>query len=192
MAKRLYYGGYGHHPSGKQYVYLGDDKYRAGQNVVVPVRQWQSGKLYNTMFTIQRSADVDREMAINEMQRLTENGTSIKFIEDSNVMTLPGANEWKSAKQWKEWSNLVYEEKIANRLRESSKNAPTTQLTNRELEEYKSERQIKDLIKPKKTKNTQQSTNKEPTNKADKLKAQLKGYTTTKSTEQIKNRLLDY
>lgn len=209
MAKKLYYGGYGHHPSGKQYVYLGDDKYRVGQNVVVPVRQWQSGKLYNTMFTIQRSASVEKESAINEMQRLTTGGTSIKFIEDSNVMTLPGASDWKSAKEWKEWSNLVYEEKIANRLRESS-NKVTTQLTNRQLEEYKPEVALKDLLKPQRTKKPKQE--KEPTIKiptaqsssftpqkdnstttqADKIKARLKGYATTKSTEAVKNRLLGY
>lgn len=34
---RLYYGGNGHHPSGKQYVYWGNDNLRTGQNVVAPV-----------------------------------------------------------------------------------------------------------------------------------------------------------
>lgn len=134
---RLYYGGYGHHPSGKEYVYLGGDNYRTGQNVVVPVRQWQSGKLYNTMFTIQRTANANNKMAINEMQRLTNNGTSIKFIEGSNVMTLPGSKDWNSAKQWKEWSNLVYEENTRNRLLTSyNSNTNTTSARNRLLLGY--------------------------------------------------------
>lgn len=178
--KRLYYGGYGHHPSGKQYVYLGDDKYRVGQNVVVPVRQWQSGKLYNTMFTIQRSANVDNKMAISEMERLTGAGTSIKFIENSNVMTLPGASDWKSAKQWKEWSNLVYEEKIANRLKSNS-NKVITQKTNRRLEAEKIEKP--QFTKQSKTPNMQ-------------IQERLKGYSNKKTTndinEQAKNRLLSY
>ena len=131
---RLYYGGYGHHPSGKQYVYLGGDNYRTGQNVVVPVRQWKSGKLYNTMFTIQRTSDANSKMSVNEMQRLTNNGTSIKFIKSSNVMTLPGAKDWNSAKQWKEWSNLVYEENNRNRLLTSyNSNNNTTSARNRLL-----------------------------------------------------------
>ena len=51
---RLYYGGYGHHPSGKQYVYWGGNNLRTGQNVVAPVTNKWSGKTYNTMFTIMR------------------------------------------------------------------------------------------------------------------------------------------
>lgn len=229
--KKLYYGGYGHHPSGKQYVYLGDNKYRVGQNVVVPVRQWKTGKLYNTMFTIQRSANVESEPAIDEMQRVTGSGTSIKFIEGSNVMTLPGASDWKNAKQWKEWSNLLYEEKIANRLKENSGRV-VTQISNRELEELKIEKPqlprkpkkkkeeiklptissnysgsytatpYKELKVPSKNSNlknaggtieinTTQSY--EGLNKTEKVKAQLKGYSNKKTTnEQVKNRLLSY
>ena len=46
---RLYYGQYGHTPSGKQYVYYGGDNYRTGDNVVAPVTNKKSGKTYNTM-----------------------------------------------------------------------------------------------------------------------------------------------
>lgn len=190
---RLYYGGYGHHPSGKQYVYLGDDNYRTGQNVVVPVRQWKSGKLYNTMFTIQRTSDVNSKMSINEMQRLTSQGTAIKFIENSNVMSLPGASDWKSAKQWKEWSNLVYEEEIKNRLKKYSNKKPDVSMSNTELEYYK-------VDKPKNQKETtnSRSTKIQTTTSYDELssgevkKARLKGNINKKDTTSAKNRLLGY
>ena len=171
---RLYYGGYGHHPSGKQYVYLGDDNYRTGQNVVVPVRQWKSGKLYNTMFTIQRTSDVNSKMSINEMQRLTSQGTAISFIKNSNVMSLPGASDWKSAKQWKEWSNLVYEEEIKNRLKKYSNKKPDVSMSNTELEYYKVDKtQENEAIKEVK-------------------KARLKGDIKKKDTNSARNRILGY
>lgn len=164
---RLYYGGYGHHPRGKQYVYLGGDNYRTGQNVVVPVRQWKSGKLYNTMFTIQRSSNVDSKMSINEMQRLTNQGTSIKFIEGSNVMSLPGASDWKSAKQWKEWSNLVYEEEIKNRLKNHFNKKPDFSISNTELEYYKVDKpknneEIKEIENQKETTNSRSTKRQTP------------------------------
>lgn len=207
---RLYYGGYGHHPRGKQYVYLGDDNYRTGQNVVVPVRQWKSGKLYNTMFTIQRTSDVDSKMSINEMQRLTNQGTSIKFIEGSNVMSLPGASDWKSAKQWKEWSNLVYEEEIKNRLKNHFNKKPDFSISNTELEYYK-------VDKPKNNEETTNSrstkrqtpkininykiaqntgnvnlTNKKSNTTIEVKKARLKDNINKKDTTSVRNRLLGY
>lgn len=113
---RLYYGGYGHHPSGKQYVYWGGDNYRTGQNVNVPVTHWKSGKTYNTMFTIQRTSG--GEMAIEESRRVMfDLGKGIKTINGTDVMTLPGASEWGSKRQWKEWSDLVYEDQVEARTR---------------------------------------------------------------------------
>ncbi len=115
MAKLLY-GSYGHHPSGKQYVYFGGDNYRTGQNVVAPVTSPRTGKTYNTMFTIQRTSNVESDMAQGEISRLENGGIDIKTIGGRDVMNLPGASDWKSAKEWREWSNLTYEENIRQRL----------------------------------------------------------------------------
>lgn len=114
---KLVYGGYGHHPSGKQYVYWGDDNLRTGQNVNVPVRNWISGKNYNTMFTIMRTSG--GEMGENEATRLDAMGIDVKTVNGTNVMNLPGAADWSSKREWKEWSDLVYEEK--NRLGDFAK-----------------------------------------------------------------------
>ncbi len=108
MAK-LVYGGYGHHPSGKQYVYWGSDTLRTGQNVNVPVTNRKSGKTYNTMFTIMRTSGSD--MGMNEASRLEGMGINIKSVNGTDVMTLPGAADWSSKREWAEWSNLVYDEK---------------------------------------------------------------------------------
>ena len=113
MAKLLY-GSYGHHPSGKQYVYWGDDTNRTGQNLNVPVTNPRTGKTYNTMFTVQRTSA--STMGQNEAERLANKGIAIKSINGTNVMTLPGAQDWNSKKEWAEWSNLVREESIQNRL----------------------------------------------------------------------------
>ena len=113
MAKLLY-GSYGHHPSGKQYVYWGDDTNRTGQNLNVPVTNPRTGKTYNTMFTVQRTSG--STMGQNEAERLANKGIAIKTINGTNVMTLPGAQEWSSKKEWAEWSDLVREESIQNRL----------------------------------------------------------------------------
>lgn len=114
MAKLLY-GSYGHHPSGKQYVYWGDDTNRTGQNLNVPVTNPRTGKTYNTMFTVQRTSG--STMGQNEAERLANKGIAIKTINGTNVMTLPGAQEWSSKREWAEWSNLVREESIQNRLK---------------------------------------------------------------------------
>ena len=114
MAKLLY-GGYGHNPSGKQYVYWGDDTNRTGQNLNVPVTNPRTGKTYNTMFTVQRTSG--STMGQNEAERLANKGIAIKSINGTNVMTLPGAQEWSSKREWAEWSNLVREESIQNRLK---------------------------------------------------------------------------
>ena len=122
---KLYYGGYGHHPSGKQYVYYGSDNLRAGQNVVAPVTHWKSGKNYKTMFTIQRSGGFERNkkdvlqrtMAENEANRLQNKGINIKTLgENENLSTLPGSKPFNRKQEWKSYSDYVYKEKIKARL----------------------------------------------------------------------------
>ena len=131
MARRLVYGSYGHNPSGKQYVYWGDDTLRTGQNVVAPVTN--HGKTYNTMFTIQRTSSETSPMAQHEAQMLDNQGIFIKTIGGRNVMDLPGARDWKSAKQWREWSDLVREETTARRLKSYSMPKPNSEARNRLL-----------------------------------------------------------
>lgn len=122
---KIYSGGYGHNPKpgSKQYSYYGSGKYRVGQNVVAPVRHYKSGKVYNTMFTIQNSsklADYDitgtrqgthRELAeitgktsdkgLKKLESLSSRGIALKKIESSDVLSLPGGEKYKSAKAWK-------------------------------------------------------------------------------------------
>lgn len=113
---RLYYGGYGHHPSGKQYVYWGGNNLRTGQNVVAPVTNKWSGKTYNTMFTIMRTSGGDSEMANNEAQRLSQSGIGIKSIAGTDTLQLPGGQQFDSKKAWKESSDMQYDLKIRERL----------------------------------------------------------------------------
>lgn len=115
MAKLLY-GGYGHHPSGKQYVYIGSDDNRTGQNLVAPVTNRRINKTYNTMFTVMRTGKLDGQMAQAEIERLESKGIDIKDIRNANVLSLPGGKPFKSATQWKKYSNYVYSEKIKARL----------------------------------------------------------------------------
>lgn len=122
---RLLYGGYGHHPSGKQYVYWGSDTNRTGQNLNVPVTNPRTGKTYNTMFTVQRTSG--STMGENEAERLQNQGINIKAVNGTNVMTLPGAQEWSSKSEWKEWSNLLREESIENRLAAFNQKANNTE-----------------------------------------------------------------
>lgn len=105
---KLYYGGYGHNPHGKQYVYWGDDNYRTGQNVNVPVTNWKTGKTYNTMFTIQRISG--SKMGEQEADRLENSGINIKFINGTDVSSLPSAINFSSKSEWKRYSD----EQLAN------------------------------------------------------------------------------
>jgi len=107
MGKKLYFGGYGHHPTGKQYAYWGDDNFRIGQNVNVPVTNWKTGKTYNTMFTIQNTRDKTAEA---EAQVLENSGINLKYINGSNVMDLPSAKDFSSASAWSRYSD----EQLAN------------------------------------------------------------------------------
>lgn len=105
MAK-LAYGGFGHNPSGKQYVYWVGDSYRTGQNVVAPVTDWRTGKTYRTMFTIMRTTNEDSKMAQGEEQRLAGRGINIKAIDGRDVMSLPGAAEYPSAAAWRRSADI--------------------------------------------------------------------------------------
>lgn len=113
---RLYYGGYGHHPSGKQYVYWGNNNLRTGQNVVAPVTNKWSGRTYNTMFTIMRTSGADSPMASNEAQRLSQRGVGIKSIVGTDTLKLPGGQNYNTKKEWKEDSENRYDMKIRERL----------------------------------------------------------------------------
>ena len=105
MAK-LAYGGYGHNPSGRQYVYWVGDSYRTGQNVVAPVTDWRTGKTYRTMFTISRTTDENSKMAQGEEQRLAGMGINIKAIDGRDVMSLPGAKDYPSAAAWRRSADM--------------------------------------------------------------------------------------
>ena len=107
---RLYYGTYGHHLSGKLYVYWGDDNLRTGQQVVAPVTSPRTGKNYNTMFTIARAQS--EKNAQGEVNRLGENGIFIKTISGRDVLSLPGGAPFKSKIEWKRDSDRRYRQKF--------------------------------------------------------------------------------
>ena len=120
---RLYYGGYGHHPSGKQYVYWGNDNLRTGQNVVAPVTNWRTGRTYNTMFTIMRTSKAGTNMAENEAQRLSQSGIGIKSIQGTDVLSnLKSGESYESKKEWKEASDNKYLARLSERLGNSETN----------------------------------------------------------------------
>lgn len=130
---RLYYGGYGHHPSGKQYVYWGSDNYRVGQNVVAPVTHYISGRTYNTMFTIQRALNDYDRVALAETQRLEGRGIDIKSIGGTNVLSLPSGQQYQSPAEWKQESDTVYQERIRQRLLSSEANTSASPLARARL-----------------------------------------------------------
>ena len=115
---RLYYGGYGHHPSGKQFVYWGGDNYRTGQSVVAPVTNKWTHRTHNTMFTIMRTSGGGSEMATNEAQRLSMRGIGIKYLNGTDVLQLPGAieNGYRSKRQWRVESDQKYLDRISGRV----------------------------------------------------------------------------
>lgn len=122
---KIYSGSYGHNPKpgSKQYSYFGAGKYRVGQNVVAPVRHYKSGKVYNTMFTIQNSSKLAEyeitgtrqgthsELAeitgktsksgLEKLESLASRGIALKEITSSDVLSLPGGKKYKSALAWK-------------------------------------------------------------------------------------------
>ena len=130
---RLYYGGYGHHPSGKQYVYWGNNNLRTGQNVVAPVTNKFTGKTYNTMFTIMRTSGGDSAMANNEAQRLSQGGIGIKSIVGTDVLQLPGGQNYDSKKAWKTQSDNEYQQTLRTRLLSDNNQTDNSQARNRLL-----------------------------------------------------------
>lgn len=106
---RLYYGTYGHHLSGKLYVYLGGDNFRTGQQVVAPVTNKWSGKTYNTMFTIARTQSMKN--GEGEIERLSSQGIALKSLGGTDVLTLPGGKDFKTKKEWKAESEERYRKK---------------------------------------------------------------------------------
>lgn len=106
---RLYYGTYGHHLSGKLYVYLGGDNFRTGQQVVAPVTNKWSGKTYNTMFTIARTQSMKN--GEGEIERLSSQGIALKSLGGTDVLTLPGGQEFGTKKAWKAESEERYRKK---------------------------------------------------------------------------------
>lgn len=121
---KLVYGGYGHHPSGKQYVYWASDNFKTGQQVVVPVANKDKSKDdYKTMFTIIRSSSEGRKMSSGEVQRLLNNGITVKEVTGRKTLKdLPTGKMIKelngSKKDWKEMSDVAYDQKIKARLEE--------------------------------------------------------------------------
>lgn len=129
---RMYYGGYGHNPSGKQYVYWGNNNYRTGQSVVAPVTNKKLNKTYNTLFTIMRTTNGDGKMADGESQRLSQKGIGIKQIKGINTLedlptgrliasiekgqTKDGKMIYGNKKDWKEMSDTAYAQKTRARL----------------------------------------------------------------------------
>lgn len=113
---RLYYGGYGHNPSGKQYVYWGGDNYRTGQNVVAPVTNKFTGRTYNTMFTIMRTSGSDSQMAQSEAQRLSQAGIGIKSIQGTDTSSLPGSVNYTSKSAWQRASRESFLERANTRI----------------------------------------------------------------------------
>lgn len=103
---KLYYGTYGHHLSGKLYVYWGDDNFRTGQQVVAPVTNKWSGRTYNTMFTIARAQS--EKNAQGEVDRLSSGGITIKWLSGRDVLSLPGAKGFESKAEWKRESEVRY------------------------------------------------------------------------------------
>lgn len=119
---RLLYGGYGHNPSttGKMYAYWGGDNYRVGQNVVAPVTHSQSGRTYNTMFTILSTYNPESTVGQYEQQKLS--GIDLKTIGSKDVMQLPGASEYSTKAQWTRASK----QQARNRLASVNTNIDTT------------------------------------------------------------------
>lgn len=116
MAK-LAYGNYGHHGSGKQYVYWVGDSYRTGQNVVAPVTDPVTGRTYRTMFTIRRTTGEDTQRAKAEEARLNAQGIQVKAIDGRDVLSLPGGKDYSSAAQWKRESDERYNRLLQDRSR---------------------------------------------------------------------------
>lgn len=117
---RLYTIGYGHHPSGKVYTYLGTNNFRTGQRVVVPVTNKWTKTTYNTMGTIMRTQGADGSIAGREAQRLSQKGIGLKSKKGTDTLNdLPSGRIIKelggTKKDWEEMSDVAYEQKLQMR-----------------------------------------------------------------------------
>lgn len=128
---RLYYGTYGHHLSGKLYVYWGGDNLRTGQQVLAPVTNKQSGKTYNTMFTISRAQSGENTQG--EIARLTSGGITIKALGGRDLLSLPGGKNFESKAAWERES----EERYRNRFPLPSAKAQNEPVTPASIETEK-------------------------------------------------------
>lgn len=128
MAK-VYYGGYGHNPNpnGKKYAYIGSDKYHVGENVVAPVTHYISGNNYKTMFTIQNQADMTSQQANDTIVMLENMRKTMKSLDGTNVMELPGAAKYPSAAAWKEAAKDRAEGRLVAAERLQTKNPVATE-----------------------------------------------------------------
>ena len=113
---RLYSGGYGHNPSGKLYTYWGSDNYRTGQNVNVPVTNPRTGKTYNTMLTIMETRGANTEAGARQAYNLESRGINIKWINGSDVSSLPSYSQYDSKSQWATQSREQWLAEAQNRL----------------------------------------------------------------------------
>ena len=140
---KLLYGSYGHHPSGKQYVYYGDDNHRAGESVVAPVTNKWTNRTYNTMFTIQRTSKLDTPYSLDQVEKLNGRGINIKTITPGlNLSTLPGSKPFDRKSEWKKYSDYVYH----RRKKQQLTGKPQKVLS---PEEFKNVRYLKTKLEPK-------------------------------------------
>lgn len=143
MAK-VYYGNYGHNPkpNGKKYAYIGSNQYQVGQNVVAPVTHYISGKNYKTMFTIQDQADANSQQAENTIVELENMRKTLKSLDGTNVMELPGAAKYPSAEAWKQASEDIAQGRYraAERLQKGQSESPV-KATAEDLKERVAEQQ---------------------------------------------------
>lgn len=140
---KLLYGGYGHHPSGKQYVYYGDDSHRVGQSVVAPVTNKWTNRTYNTMFTIQRTSKLDTPYSLDQVEKLNGRGINIKTITPGlNLSTLPGSKPFERKSEWKKYSDYVYHRRKRGQLLGKPQKILTP-------EEFKNIRYLQTKVEPK-------------------------------------------
>lgn len=123
---KLIRGLYGHgNKGGKLYSYLAPDRVQVGQRVVAPARNWISGKIHDTMFTIKQTNSADSPYAVAEIDRLgdmvTKGGRDVQLrhIRNSDIMELPGASQYGSKSWWTRESKEQYRSDVNYRLMES-------------------------------------------------------------------------
>lgn len=179
---KLYYGTYGHHLSGKLYVYWGDDNLRSGQQVVAPVTS-KSGKDYNTMFTIARA--FNEKNAEGEVERLTDRGIFIKTISGRDTLSLPGAKEgnFKTKKAWKADS----EERYYKRFGITKQDTQSVEETQREPSPHAVNPQYVKRVKEEQSQLTKALKRLNKENAADKQAANERAKTALRQRQTVNN-----